>query len=337
MKQLNSLSKLKPIWAISALALLGAVFLTAAIVLGRVGYFSVWGNQPLVYQAIDNLAEGADLSSYLLQKTDQNLPLTANAYLVVDLETNEAIIKKNETKIFPIASVSKLVTALVALDVLKPEQTITVSPRAWETFGNSAKLKLGQTMPLQVALYPLLLSSSNDIAEAIAETYGRERFIKRMNKTVKEIGMVRTSFADPSGLSPENVSTSADLAKLANYIYKNKPEILAITREQQYSYNKQTWKNINDISLMSHYLGGKNGYTEEANRTLVSLFDIPLATATSSYQSNKELKNRLLAVVLLQSDNKKKDAGQIINYLAHYVRYTGINGFIPLKVISPKT
>jgi D-alanyl-D-alanine carboxypeptidase len=89
---------------------------------------------------------------------------------------------------------------------------------------------------------------------------------------------------------------------------------------------------------MKYYIGGKNGYTTEANRTLVSLFEVPISSSSSANSKVVEKKKRLLAVVLLQSDDKKKDAKSLINYLASYASYNGgKNGFVqtsPLEIKS---
>lgn len=324
-------------WVIVILVALSiiSIFCFATWAVAKVTYYTLLGGQPLTYYS-DNLDQPVDLgqsvSSYLLEKPIDRLPLSAGAYLVTDLSSKEVVVRKNENRVFPIASITKLITAIVAQEFLDPDQEITITSEAWETYGNTGQLRVGEKIPFNVILYPLLLSSSNDAAEALALTVGREKFIARMNEFAKGIGMAHTHFADPSGLSPDNLSTPADLSKLASYLHENKPDILKITREESYKYRGRNWSNYNNVSLMKYYSGGKNGYTDEANRTLVSLFEVPINNSSSSDFEVGDKKNHLLAVVLLQSDNNRKDARNLIDYLARYVSYdneTGKNGFIP--------
>lgn len=321
-------------WGVIALIFLLIVFIFcfATWATAKIAYYTLWREHSVVYQS-PNLASESDLgqtiSSYLFNKSADNLPLSAGAYLVSDLSSNEIIVGRNENQVLPIASVTKLVTAVVAEQLIRPAQQITVTREAWTTYGDTGQLKVGEKIPFNIILYPLLLTSSNDAAEAIAISYGREKFLSKMNDFAKSIGMTNTHFSDPSGLSPDNISTSADLSKLASYLYQKKPELLAITRETSYRYGRHTWSNYNNVSFMKYYIGGKNGYTTEANRTLVSLFEVPINSSSSADSKVTEKKKRLLAVVLLQSEDKRKDAKNLINYLARYASYNGgKNGFV---------
>jgi D-alanyl-D-alanine carboxypeptidase len=293
-------------------------------------------SRSLVYSA--NLGgseiDEADISSYVLKKDEKTLPLSAGAYIVADLESKEAVLNKNDKKILPIASITKLMTALVAQDLLKSEQIITISQSAYNTYGNTGGLKVGEKLTVKDLYYPLLLSSSNDAAEALAEEVGRDKFLAEMNRRAKSLSLRDTFFADPSGLSPANTSTASDLVKLVDYLYHYRPEILALTREKEYRSGRHQWTNLNNISLMSNYLGGKNGYTEEANRTLVSIFQVPIESSSAESVHLTEKKSRLLAIVLLQSNDRKNDTRGLINYLTRYTSYLGgKNGFIPIKNI----
>ncbi|MFA6475816.1 MAG: serine hydrolase [Candidatus Paceibacterota bacterium] len=330
-------------WGIIGLIFLAIVFIFcfATWAMAEITYYTLWRGHSVVYRSADLVPDrdlGQTISSYLLNKPADNLPLSAGAYLVSDLNSKEIIVGRNENQVSPIASVTKLVTAIIAEDLIKPDQQIVVTKEAWQTYGDTGQLVVGEKMPLKMMLYPLLLTSSNDAAEAIAISYGREKFLAKMNEFVKKIGMDHTNFSDPSGLSPDNLSTPADLSKLAVYLYQKKPKLLAITRETSYRYGRHTWSNYNNVALMKYYIGGKNGYTTEANRTLVSLFEVPISSSSSANSKVVEKKKRLLAVVLLQSDDKKKDAKSLINYLASYASYNGgKNGFVqtsPLEIKS---
>lgn len=309
-------------------------FVSAGLLaLGIAGFVFLGPSRVLVYSANFGGAEEGELvaSSYLFDKTGEAPTLSANSYLVVDLESNETVINKNEKKVLPIASLTKLITAIVAEDLLPPDEIITISRSAYNTYGNTGNLSVGEKISAKDLLYPLLLSSSNDAAEAFAEAVGRDKFIAEMNQRAKSLGLEDTFFADPSGLSPANTATAKDLAKLADYLYKSRPKILAITREKQYRLGRHTWTNLNNISLMSNYVGGKNGYTEEADRTLVSIFQVPITSSSSANNGAVEKKSRLLALVLLQSSDRKNDTRGLINYLTRYTSYLGgKNGFVPV-------
>lgn len=263
--------------------------------------------------------EGNNHFSYIVKKT-KPAPLTAESYLVSDLKTKEVILSKNKDKVVPIASVTKLMTALVALELFKPDEEIEISRRAYETYGGSGYFRTGDKLSLETMLYPLLLESSNDAAEAIAEKAGREKFLTKMNERARGLGMSATIFEDPSGLSPNNVSSAEDLIKLADYIHQNKTFLFDITKLKEYKYGRFTWTNRNNLIGMNYYAGGKNGYTDEANRTLLSLFDLPLS----------EFETRKVVLVLLGSDDRKADTRNIVNYVAGNVYYNGPSVFKPL-------
>ncbi|MEK7071311.1 MAG: serine hydrolase, partial [Patescibacteria group bacterium] len=107
--------------------------------------------------------------------------VSAEAYLVGDLDTGEVILQKNEREKLPIASVSKLVTALVATELSNEGDVAQISKSALATYGKNGNFSLGEKIRVKELLYPLLLESSNDAAEALAEFWGYDTFIKKMN------------------------------------------------------------------------------------------------------------------------------------------------------------
>ena len=141
-----------------------------------------------------------------------------------------------------------------------------------QTYGNTADFTAGETFSGGDLLYPMLMVSSNDAAEAYAEYYGKTKFIQAMNDFTQSIGAYRTSFSDSSGLDPRNVSTANDQAIIIDWIRKNDPAILAVTELKAYTVRSHTWINPTHFLSWSYYIGGKNGYLPEANRTNDSLF-----------------------------------------------------------------
>src|SRR6266568_4848912 len=144
---------------------------------------------------------------YINKDTNGGPKVSAKAFLVGDLNTGEVILSKNQDEKFPIASVSKLMTALVAKQIMKPNDTAKISKTVLATEGTNGELHLGQKIQISNLLYPLLLESSNDAAEAIAEYFNRDNFISKMNEAAQSLKMSSTSYGDPSGLSKNNQST----------------------------------------------------------------------------------------------------------------------------------
>lgn len=250
---------------------------------------------------------------YYFLGPNYKIPTTSGlAYVVADVDTGEVIIEKNPDMVLPIASISKLITALVAKQYMDMHSLLTVSKSSIETYGTSGGLRLGEKILATDLLYPLLMESSNDAAEVFAENYGKEEFVKLMNKKAAELGMINTSFDEPSGLSENNVSSAADLQKLVQYITKEHPEIWDISRVRQYSIAKHTWGNGSSISRKSSFIGGKNGFTYEAFSTTASVFELDI-----------EGGKRHIAVTLLKSNARENDVDSLLRFVTKWV------GFLP--------
>lgn len=249
---------------------------------------------------------------YVVRKPTPVPWVTAKAYVVADVDTGEVLAQKNWRESLPIASITKLMTALVSLDVINQYQTTLVSKQAVATYGVAGNLKAGEQITISNLIYPLLLESSNDAAEVLAEHHGRGRFISLMNERAKAAGLTQTSFTDPSGLSPQNVSTAEDLFKLARYVYQTKPYIFDVVAKARHTTASYTWTNDNEFLGASYFLGGKNGFTDEAGQTMLSLWSLPLSSD----------ENRRIAIVLLQSLDRKKDAERLLKYVSDTIAYT---------------
>ncbi len=231
--------------------------------------------------------------------------LSGKAYLVADLQTGEVILEKNSEVIHPLASVSKLMTALIAREQMDLQSIAIVSRDATNAYGGQGNLGLGEKIRLADLLFPLLMESSNDAAEVFADQYGHTQFMEEMNKKATALGMSDTYYGDPSGLDPRNTSTPRDLLKLARYIYQKDPQIYDMTRVKQFSIKGHTWRNANALLLTPGFAGGKNGYIDQSRQTTVSLFDIEMAKGGV----------RTVVVVVLRSENKNGDVAKLLNYL----------------------
>ena len=161
--------------------------------------------------------EGLMIAATLSLPTGSIKGVSATAYIVQNLNTGSIAAQANADKILPIASLTKLVTAVVAKKLVRSDEKILISRNVMSTYGNTAGFKIGETIRASDLYYPLLMVSSNDAAEAFAESYGRQRFIIAMNDFVQTIGADNTSFSDASGLSPNNISTANDMITILNW------------------------------------------------------------------------------------------------------------------------
>lgn len=208
--------------------------------------------------------------------------LTAKAYLVGNVNTGKIYLEKNSSKALPVASMSKLVTAFVATDMMDLSTIITISSSSLATAPDYSNLTLDERFTLQEILEPLLLSSSNIAAEAIATSsaMGYTKFMEMMSSYAWEIGMPRSFFADPSGISPYNIASARDLFELAKYLVKHRPDILAVTRTAETEIATTTEHGGHRVVSThpfvddSRFIGGKTGRTEEAGETMMTILRI---------------------------------------------------------------
>lgn len=248
---------------------------------------------------------------YFIKNPNNKLNVKAEAYLIGDLDTGEIILAKNKDEQFPIASVTKLFTAAVSSENQNQEDITKISARAINTEGENGGLSLNEKIKTADLIYPLLLESSNDAAEAIAEFFGRNIFIEKMNEEVKDLGLVSTFFQDPSGLSEKNQSTASDLFKFAEYLKSEKLNLLQITTKRSFNNKKHTWFNNSQFLGFDGYMGGKRGYIDESKQTALSIFSLPLG----------ESGTRNIGVIVLRSPDRYKDVGNILKYLNKNVYY----------------
>ncbi|GGE55161.1 D-alanyl-D-alanine carboxypeptidase [Priestia taiwanensis] len=224
------------------------------------------------------------VSSYGASYTYAEINTDVSAYSAVLMEQDSGRVlygkKLHEKR--RIASITKIMTAVLAVESGKLDEMVTISDTAVRTEGSSIYLAPGQKIKLRDLVYGLMLRSGNDAAQAIAETVGGsiEGFVYMMNEKAAEIGMLNTQFINPHGLDGkgfEHYSTAYDMAILARYAMQHEDyrEIAgtkfhkAPNTEQSWDY---AWKNKNKLltGLYEFSTGGKTGFTKQAGRTLVS-------------------------------------------------------------------
>ena len=294
---------------------IGVIF--ASLALKSVGYEQVprtdnSSGYNIVTKIKDALSSTPE-NFYFIKDSKSNPVVGAEAYIVGDLDTGEVILEKNKDKIFPIASVSKLMTATISRETQNQDEITTVSKKALATYGASGELHINEKIKVSDLVYPLLLESSNDAAEVIAENSGRENFLKKMNEKAVELGLKNTSFKDPSGLTPENKSTVYDLFKFGMYLKEKQTDLLKISTLRKYKNKTHIWFSNSQFFDLPGYQGGKRGYTDEALQTAVSLFTSPLGKTGV----------RNIGIVVLRSPDRLKDVTNILNYVNKNIYYGG--------------
>ena len=208
----------------------------------------------------------------------KHLALNSSAALVLDQTTGEAVYQKNSSAVVPIASITKLMTAMVVLDAKQSlSGTITISDDDIDTLrGSRSRLAPGTSMSREQALLLALMSSENRAAHALARHYpgGLNAFVDAMNRKAQSLGMGNTRFEDPTGLTSNNVSTAQDLAKMvaAAHGYPLIREF-STTAEAKVDLGRRVMDYHNTNALVKNdrwEIGlSKTGYIHEAGKCLV--------------------------------------------------------------------
>lgn len=198
---------------------------------------------------------------------------TAFAYAVFDVVTGEILAGQATTALRSIASITKLPAARVVREMITlDDETVVLTAADIATYGTAGQLSAGSAFSARELLYPLLLTSSNDAAAAL-ERWSDGALVAGMTELAQRSGAHDTQFADASGLSDNNRSTAADLARMTSYLYRIDPTLFVLTTLPQYLGVSQGWSNNSPVLTQPGYRGGKHGYTSAAGRTLVALFD----------------------------------------------------------------
>ena len=231
--------------------------------------------------------------SFFIAQITQNYPtlkdiqISAEAAISIEIDENnkeKIIFKRNENEKMAIASLTKLMTGITALEFYQPLDKIEISQATVDQPEDTGQLREGEVLKVEDLLRIMLIESSNDAAFALAEESGIGGFVHLMNLEAKEIGLENTRFFNPTGLDPEedpsikkpNYSTARDLAKLTKYLLENHPLILDILNLKEYQLYLENGvlhhnlKNTNELlGEIPGIIGGKTGFTEKAGGCLV--------------------------------------------------------------------
>jgi len=247
---------------------------------------------PFVAENLNSPVKGVKNKSFTTnqyffkQKNDllTELNITADSYYVIDIKTNQVLAEKNSKESKQLASITKLMTAMVVLDEYKfgTGEYVSMSDTAFATYGGDS-LVVGEKFRVEDYLKAMLMVSSNDSAALLSEHFGpgTNEFLVKMNKKAKDIGMLNTNFANAHGLDSgeDHYSSSVDVMKMLVYSFENYPDIwsmLQIKEETIISAVGTSVRigNTNQFIDMSWSLGGKTGLTDKAKETFATVLDI---------------------------------------------------------------
>lgn len=214
------------------------------------------------------------------QKVDASVSVSAASAVLIEQNTGRILFQKDAHTKRRIASITKIMTAILAIESGKMNQYVKVSEKATRAEGSSVYLKPGEKIKLSDLVYGLMLRSGNDTAVAIAEYVGGsvDGFAYLMNQKAREIGMYDTHFSNPHGLDDheDHYSSAYDMAILMRYAMQNKTfKKISGTKVHRAPNPTEKWDRVwkNKNRLLSKYeycTGGKTGYTKRAKRTLVT-------------------------------------------------------------------
>lgn len=241
--------------------------------------------------------------------------------ILIDQNTNRVMFEKDPDAKRPLASLSKMMTFLIALEAIENKEVnkndiITIDHDMAKVKGSTYHLKVGEKVPLYELMKGLMIVSGNDASIAIAKHISKDTntFVKRMNEKAKELGMVNTSFVNPNGLpiydlqnpkapAKENISTARDIAKLGKYMFDNyEKEVVAVTDMQTYSYPERGFQKNNTNALLGIIPavdGIKTGYTGNAGYCLAFSMIV-------DKDEKNEIRHRMIGVVLGANHKDKR-------------------------------
>lgn len=237
--------------------------------------------------------------------------ISAKAAYFVDINSGQVLYEKDPRLRLPIASLAKIMTAVIALENKGWSDLVIVSEKAAGMEPDSMLLKAGERLMVEELLYGVFLVSANDAAEVLAETSTKDRedFLGQMNTKAAQLGMKDTLFINPTGLEEDGkqqYSTVYDVAIMARYAVKNFPHLVDISSTPHIvlpeTLTHQDYDLYSGINLLTTYpgvLGFKTGYTPEAGLTLVTL---------------AEKGGQRVLGVLLGSQNRREEAKELLDY-----------------------
>ena len=233
---------------------------------------------------------------------------TSKSSIVMDMNSGRILYSKNPNDVRLIASTTKIMTAILAIENGNLKKQVIIGEEVLKMYGTNIYIEVGEQMSITDLLYGLLLRSGNDASVVIAKSVGgtEKNFVKMMNEKAIKLNMKNTTFKNPHGLDDDtkNYSTAYDMALLSTYAYKNKTyRKISLTKKYEVSNGKKTYLWYNRNKFLNEYkyaTGGKNGYTPDAGKTLVTTarkdgLNITTVTLkdTNPYENHKNIDNNI--------------------------------------------
>jgi len=268
--------------------------------------------------------------------------IAARAFVLLDATSGQVLAEREADREVEPASLTKLMSAYLVFEALRAgrierTQTLTVSERAWRMPGSRLFAPQGAQVPVEALLKGMIVLSANDATVALAEGVAGsvERFVERMNQQAQALGLTRTRFVNPEGMSaPGHRSTARDLAQLAARLSRDFPEFMAYFAIQRYHYPGAPEVNVNNRNLLllrdPTVDGMKTGHTEAAGYGIVASAQRPFAALGPGAAGQR----RLIAVVLgASSENARAAQSQtLLNW--GYAAFEAVRLFAPGQVVS---
>ena len=242
--------------------------------------------------------------------------ITAEGAYIIDLDSFTPVYEKNSKANFYPASTTKIITALVTMDLYQPNEIVTVKRTIDD--GQVMGLLAGEKLTVENLLYGMLIHSGNDAAYAVADAYGYDTFIKKMNEKAKELHMDKSNFRNPAGLDDyQQITTPYDLALAARELLHN-PYLKKIVSIKEIEISDVDFTHFYRLSNVNKLLGEiqgiggvKTGYTPSAGENLVSFY---------RYSGHDFL------IVILKSLDRFNDTKNIVGWIQTNTTYTTISG-----------
>ena len=213
---------------------------------------------------------------YLSPMSVKAVSVNASSAILMDMDNKRVLYANNIHEIRSVASISKIMTAVLAIESGKLDEVVTIGDEIDLAYGSGIYIQKGEQLSLRDLVYGLMLRSGNDAAYSIAKFVGNEEFVQMMNNKASEIGMINTTFNNPCGLDEKkgNYSTAYDMAILTSYAMSlDEYKKIVGTTFYKVKTNKNLYLWYNKHRLIGKYnyiTGGKTGYTKKALRTLVT-------------------------------------------------------------------
>ncbi len=204
--------------------------------------------------------------------------VSSGAYVVLDINDREVLIGESGDKVLPIASITKLMSSLVAKGSKDIEEEVVLTSEMLSTIYNKTNaLFPNLVISIKNLLSASLISSINDASQSLNYVV-RDDLIPAMNKTAQALDMNQTSFVDAHGIGKDNISSANDIARFLYYIYLNHPDLLELTTNDDFwlpdrNNNLIKFKNNNLFHEVPEFVGGKTGFTDAARNTFAGVFE----------------------------------------------------------------